>query len=221
MKTTPMKSPCRQPMLGVLLSGLVFSLASMLRADSATPFLEINNQAGDVSTVHAYVAEITPPSGSRPGSYAVIVLDDTRRPNAMTATAGAGVVPAALLGREVTVRARVVTAGRTSSPPLAGHPPALEILLVAPLTSVAATPTSFKPKDGYVADAPTAIKIAVAVWEPIFGEQEIAGEKPYQASLTNGVWTVMGSLPAGTLGGVAIAEIAKDDGRILRLIHEQ
>jgi hypothetical protein len=79
---------------------------------------------------------------------------------------------------------------------------------------------TFKPKDGYVPDAKTAIKIAVAVWEPIYGEKHIAGEKPYRAQLaTNGVWIVEGSLPARVKGGVAIAEIAKDDGRILRVSH--
>jgi hypothetical protein len=82
------------------------------------------------------------------------------------------------------------------------------------------TKHSFKPKDGYVPDAKTAIKIAVAVWEPIYGEKQIAGEKPYDARLdTNGVWIVTGSLPEFTPGGVAIAEIAKDDGRILRVSH--
>lgn len=80
---------------------------------------------------------------------------------------------------------------------------------------------NFKPKHGYVPDAKVAIKIAVAVWEAIYGEEKIAREKPYRARLTNGVWTVEGSLPAGSVGGVAIAEIAKDDGKILRVIHEQ
>ena len=80
---------------------------------------------------------------------------------------------------------------------------------------------NFKPKDGYVPDAKTAIKIAVAVWEPIYGADKIADEKPYHAQLTNGTWIVEGSLPKGMLGGVAIAEIAKDDGRILRVSHGQ
>jgi len=80
---------------------------------------------------------------------------------------------------------------------------------------------SYKPKDGYVPDAKTAIKIAVAVWEPIYGEKLIANEKPYHANLSNGVWTVTGSLPKGALGGTAIADIAKDNGRILRVIHEK
>ena len=66
----------------------------------------------------------------------------------------------------------------------------------------------------------TAIKIAVAIWEPIYGEDQIAREKPYRARLdTNGVWVVEGSLPQGRLGGIAVAEIAKNDGRILRVSH--
>ena len=78
---------------------------------------------------------------------------------------------------------------------------------------------NYKPKEGYVPDEETAIQIAVAVWIPIYGEEPIEGEKPYRAKLDNGVWTVEGSLPEGWLGGVAVAEIAKDDGCILRVSH--
>lgn len=91
---------------------------------------------------------------------------------------------------------------------------------------VAQTPQhSVKPKDRFVPDAKTATRIAVAVWEPIYGEAQIAAEKPYIARLgTNGVWTVEGSLPKGVLGsavkgGVAVAEISKSDGKILRVSH--
>jgi len=79
---------------------------------------------------------------------------------------------------------------------------------------------NYKPKDGYVPDEKTAIAIAVAVWNPIYGEKQIASEKPYHATLTGGVWVVVGSLPKG-VGGTAIAEISKDNGCILRVIHEQ
>ena len=69
-------------------------------------------------------------------------------------------------------------------------------------------------------DAKTAIRIAVAIWEPIYGEKLIAAETPYDARLnTNGVWIVTGSLPENSLGGSAIAEIAKDDGRTLKVSH--
>jgi hypothetical protein len=81
------------------------------------------------------------------------------------------------------------------------------------------------PKDGYVPDADTAIKIAVVVWSRIYGEREIAAEKPYRATLKHGVWTVQGSMPEEAskkptaVGGVAYAEIAKADGRILLIGH--
>jgi uncharacterized protein YceK len=83
-----------------------------------------------------------------------------------------------------------------------------------------ATKHTYKPGYGYVPDEQTAIRIAVAVWEPIYGAAQIALEKPYRARLdSGGVWVVEGSLPEHTPGGVAVAEIAKDDGRILRVSH--
>ena len=96
------------------------------------------------------------------------------------------------------------------------------VLIAAVALAAEVAKHSFTPKDGFVPDAKTAIKIAVAVWEPIYGETHIAGEKPYQARLdTNGIWIVEGSLPKGYAGGVAVAEIAKADGRILRVSHGQ
>ena len=78
---------------------------------------------------------------------------------------------------------------------------------------------TFKPKEGYVPNAETAIKIALAVWAPIYGADKIEKEKHFQATLSNGIWTVTGTLPTGMVGGVAEIDIAKDDARILRVIH--
>ena len=78
---------------------------------------------------------------------------------------------------------------------------------------------TYMPPAGYVPDAATAIKIAVAVWEPIYGRKQIQGQKPFHATLRGGVWTVHGSLPPNTVGGVAEADISKRDGRVLRVIH--
>jgi hypothetical protein len=80
-------------------------------------------------------------------------------------------------------------------------------------------PNSDPQKNGYVPDAETAIAVAVAVWNPIYGKEQIEKEKPYKASLSNGVWTVEGSLPEGHIGGVAEIDISKDDCKILRVIH--
>ena len=94
-------------------------------------------------------------------------------------------------------------------------------LLALLLTGVMAQENkhNYLPPNGCVPDAKTATAIAVAVWTPIYGEKSIAGEKPYKAHLQNGVWTVEGSLPERHPGGVAVAEISKKDGRILRISH--
>ena len=76
-----------------------------------------------------------------------------------------------------------------------------------------------KPKQGFVPDAKTATTIAVAIWEPIYGVDQIAEQKPYQTFLTNGLWIVKGTFHGTGKGGIAVAEIAKDDGRIVRVSH--
>ena len=75
------------------------------------------------------------------------------------------------------------------------------------------------PKAGVIPTEATAIKIAIAVSEPIYGADKIAAEKPFHATLAKGVWTVQGSLPKGWVGGVVLVEISKTDGRILRISH--
>lgn len=80
---------------------------------------------------------------------------------------------------------------------------------------------TFTPPKGFVPDERTAISIAVAVWTPIYGKEQIDSEKPFKASLKGGVWTVTGTLPEGFDGGTAIAEISQESGCILRVIHEQ
>jgi len=93
------------------------------------------------------------------------------------------------------------------------------MLAIIPGFSCAEPPHSVSPKDGFVPTAEVAIRIAVAVWEPIYGAANIERQKPYRAKLTDGVWTVEGSLPPGWLGGVALAEISQSDARILRVSH--
>jgi hypothetical protein len=94
------------------------------------------------------------------------------------------------------------------------------LVLIVGLALAAETKHNFKPKAGYVPDDKTAIAIAVAVWLPIYGEERIQKEKPFKAVLKDGVWHVEGTLsPEYTLGGVAEAEISKEDARILRISH--
>ncbi len=81
------------------------------------------------------------------------------------------------------------------------------------------------PKDGYVPDEKTAVAIAEAVLTPIFGKEMIEEEKPFEAILQGEVWVVNGTLhcPEGQLclGGVATAEISKQNGTIIRTYHSQ
>ena len=98
-------------------------------------------------------------------------------------------------------------------------PTVLVILVVALVGGNEGPKHNVVPNDGYVPTKDVAIKIAVAVWEPIYGADRIADKKPFRATLANGVWTVEGSLPKGAKGGVPLAEISKVDGRILRVSH--
>src|SRR5262245_30141700 len=92
-------------------------------------------------------------------------------------------------------------------------------LLASTILAAQSVQHNVKPAAGYVPDQQTAIRIAVAIWEPIYGHEQIERQKPYRATLKDGVWVVEGSLPKGWVGGVALAEISKKDGRILRVSH--
>jgi|SRR4029453_6990109 hypothetical protein len=68
------------------------------------------------------------------------------------------------------------------------------------------------PKSGIVADADTAMRIADAVWTPLYGTTAVAGQVPFKAELRFNVWIVTGSsLPEDAL----FAFILQADGRIL------
>jgi NTF2 fold immunity protein len=79
-----------------------------------------------------------------------------------------------------------------------------------------------RPKEGFVPDAKTAVKIAEAVLVPVYGQTKMESERPFTAKLTDDVWTVYGTLhcpdgKAGCRGGAAEVQISKTDGRILSL----
>jgi hypothetical protein len=67
-----------------------------------------------------------------------------------------------------------------------------------------------------VADSLTATRVAEAILIPIWGADEIAGQKPLVAKLRKGVWIVIGAPADSTVGGLVELEILKKDGRILR-----
>jgi hypothetical protein len=69
---------------------------------------------------------------------------------------------------------------------------------------------SYIPPNGFVPDSATAVRIAEAVWIPIYGEKQMRRERPFVAHLSAGVWTVEGTLPRSSnpkwnaVGGVAV-----------------
>lgn len=95
------------------------------------------------------------------------------------------------------------------------------ILLSISILASGSEEHSYKPKDGFVPDQPTAIRVAEAVLIPIYGEKKIKMERPFKAILKNETWTVKGSLPQGMVGGVAMVELSKKDAKIIRVSHGQ
>ncbi len=92
----------------------------------------------------------------------------------------------------------------------------------------AAKAQSYVPKDGFVPDSATAVKIAEAVLIPVYGKEKIESEQPFKAKLENGIWTVNGTLycPDGKGGvaqdcdgGTAEVKLSRADGRVLKMIH--
>jgi hypothetical protein len=71
----------------------------------------------------------------------------------------------------------------------------------------------------YVPNEETAIKIAEAIWYPIYGNK-IEQKKPFKAySKDSLVWIVEGTLEKGEKGGVPYIEIQKSDCKILKVTH--
>ena len=100
------------------------------------------------------------------------------------------------------------------------------VLSSRPALAQDSTHHGFIPPKGFVPDSATAVRIAVAVWIPIYGERQIMSEQPFVAKLKGGVWTVEGSLPPAPPGtamlrGSAVVKIAKRDGRIIFVTHYQ
>jgi len=102
------------------------------------------------------------------------------------------------------------------------------VLLLAAAQGQSDIPKGYVPKDGFVPDSTTAVKIAEAVLIPVYGREKVESERPFNATLENGVWTVTGTLhcrdKSGNVttecdGGTAEVKLSKADGRIVRMLH--
>jgi len=80
----------------------------------------------------------------------------------------------------------------------------------------------YVPPEGFVPNETTAIKVAQAVLETIYGKKDLDFVQPLKAELVNQtLWVVRGSLPKGTLGGTPYIEIQKSDGKVLKVVHSR
>jgi hypothetical protein len=84
------------------------------------------------------------------------------------------------------------------------------------------------PAGGWVPDGATAIKIAEASLIPVYGEEQIASERPLDATLKDDVWTVESMSPCANVksdkrtvcyGGEAVVKLSKLDARVLFMTH--
>ena len=80
-----------------------------------------------------------------------------------------------------------------------------------------------------VPDSATAISLAEKALAKVYGRKVIESERPFSASLSDGVWHVGGTLYCkdekgnvvkdACAGGVAMADIRQTDGHVLRTGH--
>ncbi|QMU66246.1 MAG: hypothetical protein GKR88_19520 [Flavobacteriaceae bacterium] len=99
---------------------------------------------------------------------------------------------------------------------------AITLLAFSSLIVITLLITSFQEnmdnKTDYVPNEITAIKIAEAIWLPIYGNK-ILDKKPFVAKLENDdIWVVQGTSNTQK-GDVPYIEIRKSDCKVLKVIH--
>ena len=82
-------------------------------------------------------------------------------------------------------------------------------------------PHSYVPKQGFVPDELTAVRVAEAIATPIYGKKQLDRQAPLTATLSGDIWTVQGTIAPEMLGGVVLVQIAKSDGRVIRVTHDK
>jgi len=95
------------------------------------------------------------------------------------------------------------------------------ILLLLPFFKVSAN--SLKPKDGYVPNKQTALKISEAVLVSIYGDK-VLEQKPFKVSLKNNIWNITGTVHCPKnkktcKGGHAHIKINKTTAEVVELSH--
>ena len=78
-------------------------------------------------------------------------------------------------------------------------------------------PKIFECNGGVVADKETAIRIAEAILSPVYGEEAIREQRPYQVTLKDGKWSVDGTVRPGFVGGRFHMVILQSDARVVEI----
>ena len=103
------------------------------------------------------------------------------------------------------------------------------ILLIAISAGTALAQQTRNSASVAVPDEATAVKLAEKALTKIYGKRQIDSEKPFTANLADGIWHVAGTLRCkdqhgnvitdACVGGVAMADIRQNDGRVLKTGH--
>jgi hypothetical protein len=80
-----------------------------------------------------------------------------------------------------------------------------------------------------VLDAATAVILAEKALAKVYGKTQVESERPFTATLSDGIWHVVGTLHCkdkkgnvitnACVGGTAMADIRKNDGRVIHVGH--
>lgn len=105
-------------------------------------------------------------------------------------------------------------------------PVVLQVRICSPCVEVTGTPVTetyrlnyseFLRMNGVIPDGDTAIAIAEAIFQPVFGKEYSANFVPYHARFNDGVWTVYGTPKEGSRGGTPMLKVQKSDGKVLEV----
>jgi hypothetical protein len=75
------------------------------------------------------------------------------------------------------------------------------------------------PKEGYVPDKDTAIKIAEVILIRLYGERDVTSQKPYVVTEDENIWWVCGTLKKDELGSSFSIAISRQTAAVLYLEH--
>lgn len=78
-----------------------------------------------------------------------------------------------------------------------------------------------QPRRGIISNAQTANAVALLYLLPVYGRDVIDRQLPLRATLHDGVWTVEGVPPPGSIGGNATIILCQRNGAVLRMIHSK